>query len=200
MRKTIRAAVMVLAIAVAGPVVAGQFEDGEALFLQKQKDYAATLRFLRPMADRGNTVAAVFLGHMYSLGRDAPLDYVEAVKWYRMAAEKGNADGQSMLGFMYSLGQGVPLNDGLAAKWVRLAADQGLATAQGSLGLKYAGGKGVPLDYALAYMWLNLAAAGGYTDAATWRDGLARKMTPTQIAEAQRLSRKWKPVTRPTTK
>jgi hypothetical protein len=54
--------------------------------------------------------------------------------------------------------------------------------------------RGVPQDFILAYMWFNLAAAaqGGPT-AAQMRDILEKKMTPAQIAEAQKLSREWKP-------
>jgi hypothetical protein len=40
-------------------------------------------------------------------------------------------------------------------------------------------------------MWFNLAAAQGIKDAAKARDSLAERMTPTQIAEAQRLAREW---------
>ena len=43
-------------------------------------------------------------------------------------------------------------------------------------------------------MWFNLAAAAqGETTAAQMRDILGKKMTPAQIAEAQKLSREWKP-------
>jgi hypothetical protein len=42
-------------------------------------------------------------------------------------------------------------------------------------------------------MWYNLAAAQGDKDAAKARDELTAKMTPAQIAEAQRLARQWKP-------
>ena len=52
---------------------------------------------------------------------------------------------------------------------------------------------GVPITHVQAYMWLNLAAAGGIDDAAKGRDVVAEKMTPAQIAEAQRQAREWKP-------
>jgi uncharacterized protein len=57
----------------------------------------------------------------------------------------------------------------------------------------YGAGLGVPQDYALAHMWVNLAAAGGHKDAVKNRDIVAAKMTPAQIAEAQKLAREWKP-------
>jgi TPR repeat protein len=57
----------------------------------------------------------------------------------------------------------------------------------------YADGDGVPKDLVIAYMWLNLAAAKGEPNAKANRDNIERQMTPDQIAEAQRLSRQWKP-------
>jgi uncharacterized protein len=64
----------------------------------------------------------------------------------------------------------------------------------------YKDGKGVPQDYVRAYMWLNLSTASmpvgpfGSEFAAKQRDEVASKMTPAQIAEAQKLTREWKPV------
>ena len=57
----------------------------------------------------------------------------------------------------------------------------------------YLQGKGVPQDNVLAHMWFNLSAAQGSEDARTYRDNVAKLMTPDQIAEAQRLAREWKP-------
>jgi hypothetical protein len=42
-------------------------------------------------------------------------------------------------------------------------------------------------------MWLSLAAVRGDQDAISNRERVARKMTPVQIAEAQKLAREWKP-------
>ena len=54
----------------------------------------------------------------------------------------------------------------------------------------YANGIGVPEDQVLAYMWWNLAAANGYENAYTNNKGIiAKRMTSSQIAEAQKLSR-----------
>jgi TPR repeat protein len=92
-------------------------------------------------------------------------------------------------GGMYEQGRGVPQDYAEAVRWYRKAADQGWTRAQVNLGVMYEQGQGVPQDYALAHMWYNLAAAQGNKDAAKWRDELAAKMTPAQIAEAQRLAR-----------
>ena len=80
-----------------------------------------------------------------------------------------------------------------ALRLIRPLAEQGDANAQYNLGVFYDNGLGVPQDRIRAYMWLNLAAMQGRDRAAAFRDFIARLMTPGQIAEAQKLSREWKP-------
>jgi len=79
-------------------------------------------------------------------------------------------------------------------KWYRKAAEHGHAHAQNNLGVLYANGQGVSNNYVLAHTWLHLAASrstpGNVRDIAVRnRDAVAAKMTPAQIAEAQRLAR-----------
>jgi uncharacterized protein len=95
-------------------------------------------------------------------------------------------------------GLGVPQDYVEAVKWYRKAADQGNARAQFDLGIMHAEGRGVPQDYVSAHMWFTLSAAQGYEDAEKNRDIAARRMTPAQISEAERLAREWKPTTQPT--
>ena len=137
---------------------------------------------------------------MYDYGRGVPQDTAEAAKWYRLAANQGDANAQYNLGATYENGRGVPQDYAEAVKWYRLAADQGLALAQYRLGVMYGTGQGVPQDYVQAHKWLNLAAArfaASETEkrdvAAKSRDLMASEMTPSQLAEAQRLAREWKP-------
>ena len=106
-----------------------------------------------------------------------------------MEAEQGDAKAQYNLGVMYANGKGVPEDDKQAVKWYRLAAEQGVANAQYNLGVMYDRGDGVPEDKVLAYMWWNLAAANGIEDASTNKGIIAKRMTSSQIAEAQKLSR-----------
>ena len=70
-----------------------------------------------------------------------------------------------------------------------MAAEQGVAKAQSSLAYMYAEGKGVLQDYVRAHMWSNLAAVTGDSESVSNRDIIATKMTPQQIAEAQKLAR-----------
>jgi hypothetical protein len=109
-----------------------------------------------------------------------------------------------VMGFAAPLAAG-PLDDVNAAikrrdyatalRLVRPLAEQGDANAQYNLGVFYDNGLGVPQDKVHAYMWLNLSAAQGREGAAAFRDLIARRMTPAQIAEAQKLAREWKPNT-----
>ena len=49
-----------------------------------------------------------------------------------------------------------------------------------------------PQDYIKAHMWFNLSAAQGEQKAVEDRDKVAQRMTPAQIAEAQKLAREWR--------
>jgi TPR repeat protein len=84
-----------------------------------------------------------------------------------------------------------------AVRLIRPLAEQGDATAQYNLGIFYDNGLDVPQDRVSAYMWFTLSAAQGKEGAATFRDLIARRMTPAQIAEAQKLAREWKPSKQP---
>ena len=88
-----------------------------------------------------------------------------------------------------------------ALRLLRPFADQGDTIAQSVLGVMYAyGDVGVAKDYVQAHKWLDLAASRASASekelrdkAVKNRDEVAAKMTPAQIAEAQKLVREWKP-------
>ena len=183
-------------LATIAPAWPGALEDGESAF--HNGDYALALQLLRPLAVDGDSGAQVVLGALYQNGDGLPQDYAQAFLWFHKAADQGNASGQFNIGLMYYVGQGVPQDYAQAAAWYRKAAEQGNAIAQNSLGVMYYVGKGVQQDYPQAHMWFNVAAAraedGRVRDMAVEnRDLVATKMTPEQIAEAQRLARTWAP-------
>ena len=82
-----------------------------------------------------------------------------------------------------------------AVKWLRKAAEQGHIFSQTTLGTVYAEGvQGVvEKDYPQALMWFIFAAARGDMEALEFRDSLATRMTPSQITEAQKLAREFRP-------
>ena len=125
-------------------------------------------------------------------------DYATALKEWLPLAQQGGAYPQFNLGDMYREGLGAKQDYAEAVKWYRLAAEQGMANAQVNLGLMYDEGRGVVRDYVQSHFWSNLAAArlppGEKRDkAGSNRDIVEGKMTPSQVAEAQRLAREWKP-------
>ena len=148
----------------------------------------------RMAAEQGNAIPQFLLGNYYDWGHFVPKDVGKAAMWYRRAAEQGHVQAQFSLGLMLANGRdGVPSDAGEAAMWYRKAAEQGHVKAQFNLGLLYEYGDGVrkdgvPTDYVQAYAWFNLAAAQGLGVAMIARAELAVRMTPAQIAEAQKLS------------
>lgn len=116
-------------------------------------------------------------------------DFATALEEWRPLAEQGNAYAQSNLGRMYAKGEGVTQDYAEAVKWYRKAAEQGDEMAQSDLGVMYANGEGVIQDNVFAHMWFNIAASLGQEGAAGYRDSLAKKMTPEDISQAQKLAR-----------
>jgi TPR repeat protein len=116
-------------------------------------------------------------------------DYSTALRYMRPLAEQGNADAQHNLGVMYGDGDGVPQDDKTTLKWWTLAAEQGDADAQLNLGGMYGKGRGVLQDNIYAHMWVHIAASSGDTDASSYRDEIAKEMTPAQIEKAEKLAR-----------
>ena len=99
---------------------------------------------------------------------------------------------------MHNNGQGVPQDYAAAVSRYRKAADQGNAGAQHNLGVMYGNGQGVLQDYVQAHKWISLSASSATTadvreQGTKNRDIVAARMTPQQIAEAQRLAQEWKP-------
>jgi TPR repeat protein len=139
-------------------------------------------------ARQGEAAAQFKLGVCYCNGQGVPQDYAEAVKWYREAAEQGETMAQGKLGDAYYIGLGVAANYAEAVKWYREAADHGEPAAQRHLGIMYGLGQGVPQDYVQAYKWYTLAAAQNDTNAIHNRNSILNSLTPSQIAEAERLS------------
>jgi hypothetical protein len=175
--------------------------NGDAAYAAYENgDYAKALRLVRPLAAEGDVRAQSTLGLLYYGGRGLPQDYNEALRWFRSAAEQDDVTAQIHLGVMFSEGRGVPQDGAEAARWFHRAADLGDAQAQYNLGIFYAKGQAGEPDNVSAHMWFNLAAAhfpasdtSNRIAAINYRDLVAKKMTPDQIAEAQERARGWKP-------
>lgn len=70
-------------------------------------------------------------------------------------------------------------------------ADGGAPDALFQLGIMYCAGREVELDLIQAHKWFNLSALRGNPEARRYRAEIAREMTKTQVARAQRLAREW---------
>ena len=147
----------------------------------------------RKLAEEGSVTAQNGLGLLYKVGAGVPQNYAQAKKWFEEAAQQGHAEAQVNLGTLYLEGEGAPQSDQMALFWFSRAAQQGDVPAFAKLGLMYAQARGVPQDFTQAHMWFHLAAANGDAYSAERRDLLAMKMTTTQITEAQKRAREWKP-------
>ena len=99
-----RIAIIVLAgwLAMAGPALAGAFEDGLKAYEGKKFKPAAEL--YRQAAEKGHPVAQLKLGGMYEDGVGVAEDLKSAAGWYLKAAEQGNGAAQLRLGAMYAGG------------------------------------------------------------------------------------------------
>jgi TPR repeat protein len=184
MRNLIKTLVLMLMLSFSHAAIAGDLEDG---LTAEQKNVVATaLRLWTPLAEQGDASAQYALGIAYDQGLGVAQDYKTAVKWYTLAAEQGYADAQYNLGNMYSKGLRVAHDYKTAIKWYTLSAEQGHAKAQLMLGFGYALGQGVAQDFVKAHMWFNIAEIDETSGAIKNRDIVAKKMTPAQIAEAQK--------------
>jgi len=158
------------------------------------------VKWYRKAAEQGLAEAQYDLGVMYATGQGVQQNLSEAEKWFRKAAEQGIAEAQYNLGVMYDQGYGVSQDDSEAVRWYQKSSEQGDVDAQFNLGFMYAVGRGTTKDYILAHMYFNLAVSRfpasekiRREQALKNRDIVASRMTPAQIAEAQRLAREWKP-------
>ena len=156
------------------------------------QDYALAAKWFRRAAEQGDPQAQFSLAFMCDKGLGIPRNPGEALKWYRKAAEQGDAEAQTGLAAKYYDGEGLPKNYAEAGKWYGKAAEQGDSWAQRNLSFIYKDGHGVSWNYAAAYFWADMAAAQGYGEANSLLQDLSRLMTPDQIAQAQKLSAKWK--------
>ena len=120
-------------------------------------------------------------------------DYAAALREIPALAAQDDADAQFNLGLKYARGLGVARDYAEALRWFRMAAEQGHAKAQYNLGLINWQGQSVPRNFVQAHMWWTLSASQGTAFATQFRDNVEGRMTPEQIAKAEKLAREWKP-------
>ncbi len=161
-------------------------------------DISEAEKWLVMAAEQGDVGMQKELAGFYYRGT-LGTSFVEARKWFRRAALQGDREAQQRLGGLYLNGYGTPQDYSEAMKWLLLSANQGWAQAQHQLGGMYETGKGAPPSDIIAHMWFNLAAAlkprvrfFSSEEAPTARRAvLEKRMTRSDVAEAQKLAREW---------
>jgi TPR repeat protein len=178
------------------------------------KNQTEAVRWYRAAANQGFADAQLRLGIAYEEGDGVARNLTEAARLYRLSITNphhgdGLAEAQFSLGALYHEGKGVPKDWKVAAELFEAAADRGYPQAQFNIGWMYYVPEGVEENFVKAYMWIMLAgrSANGTESVVVQPDAsvagkaleisgeLSKKMTPAQLAEADRMIKAWKPKT-----
>ena len=154
---------VILVLGLVAPATAAELDD--AVAAAHSGDYAAALRRLSLLAEKGDARAQFDIGFMHAYGWGVRRNPAEAIAWYRKAADQGLQIAQHFLGLAYANGEGVRPDDAEAARWFARAAAQGFAQAQFMLGQMTVDGKGVPKDLVQGYALIVMAGQGGVRSA-----------------------------------
>jgi len=173
---------------------------------------AEAVKWYKLAAQHGWADAQLRLGIAYEEGFGVAKNDNEAVKLYHLAATNPQpGQGRSLAEFsvavMYHEGRGVDKNWKEAAKWFEIAAEHGYPEAQFDIGWMYYVPEGVEEDFVKAYAWIKISqrtAASSETvmknpeesvmgKAREISEELKKKMTPQQLAAAEKLINSWKP-------
>jgi uncharacterized protein len=157
------------------------------------------LKWLRKAAKQKYNPPQLFLANkLEELGENK-----EAFQWYLKAAKRNTPSAKYKVGEYYITGKGGVAQDYQeAVRWFEKSANNGDVKAQEKLGLFYYQGKEVPQNFIKAHMWLSLVETEINKFSPRYRKSfegereitsaqVESKMTPEQIAEAQRMVREW---------
>lgn len=152
-------------------------------------DPAAAAAWYRKAAEQGFVDAQLRLAALLLAGRGVARDLAEAARWTAAAADAGSAAARYNLALMHERGWGVARDLARAADLYAEAADGGVAKAALALAALYGRGEPGLDDPVAALMWADVAAASGAAVDPAFRADLASRLTPAQIAEAERRAR-----------
>ena len=157
------------------------------------EDDAEAVRWYRKAAEQGDAVAQVPCSVSCTpMANGVPEDDAEAVRWYRKAAEQGHADAQ-----VHTLVSCTPMANACPRTMSRPRAgtlrppNKDMPVRSTILVSCTPIGEGAPEDDIQAYAWISIAAAQGGENAKNAKEILTGEMTRAEIAEAQKLSRKY---------
>src|SRR6476660_9906699 len=94
--------VLLIALVLAEPCVAGAFEEGLTAYDQGQ--FETAFRLWLPLAEQGHVAAQFNVAVMYEKGSGVARDSAEAARWFLAAAKQGDADAQYKVAMLYETG------------------------------------------------------------------------------------------------
>ncbi|MCC5976590.1 MAG: sel1 repeat family protein [Salinarimonas sp.] len=181
------------------------------------QEFAKAEHWWRQAAEQGNATGQYGLGLLYRMGDGVVQDYAEAARWFRKGALQDHLASMNSLGNLYARGLVTPPEGAEPTDWLQRAQEKRIETAERRrasnyesrsrgdsanaakgdfsaqfsivrLATSYAEGKHwFPKDNVRAYKWFTIARMGP----ALKRDELGERMSPEEIAEAERLAREW---------
>lgn len=156
------------------------------------EDPQEAFKWFSKAAEQGLAQAQYKLANYYADGIVVSKNPQEAAKWLKKAAGQGLADAQFFLGVCYNNGYGVEKNPQEAFNLCKKAAEQGHSLAQKELGDCYYKGAIVAQDKIKACAWYASAAKKGNFYADIAMEKLEKELSSAQIAEALKLSEKYR--------
>ena len=164
----------------------GLLHDGE--------DDKEALKWLRKAAEQGHVKAQFYFGEIYDSNASVLKlifkNNMTAAKWYRKAAEQGHALAQLYSGHMYYDGRGIPQDYMKAARWYSGQQSKEIPLLNSVWGSCMTR---VRECRRIMFRLINGSIYPPHGIGVRNRDITEKKMTPPQVAEAQRLAREWKP-------
>ena len=154
-------------------------------------DWKEAARWFHRAAERGYPAAQYNLGVLYATGRGVEKDPITAAEWFKQAALGGLPEAALEYGVLVFRGEGVVKSERIGAQWLAMAARSGNAKAMVRLARLYATGRGVERKPVEAAKWYLLARRQGEKD--TFLDLYLKRLKPTQLKEAERLARAFRP-------
>lgn len=129
------------------------------------------------------------------MGNVQPISNEPSGGWYETVS-KGQPDSIVLTGadkkiFNYAFECLTTESSGLAYKGFLALSRKGSSISQYFLGEMHLKGMGVLQDFVQAHKWFNISASQGHKKARTYLGRLTKEMSADQVAEAQKLARKW---------
>jgi TPR repeat protein/Zn-dependent protease with chaperone function len=179
--------------------LANAYTKGEAA----ERNQAQAVHWWRKAAESGHPGAQEKLANAYRTGDGVLLDFKESAHWARKVVESnlastkeaisqisGDSDAMLQLANTNRFGRGTPRDMSKALTLYRRAAATGNAEAAFILGVLYERGEEVEQNLVMAHMWFSIAEPAS-SHAQIRKKYLIRKLSRTQIAEAEWLAREW---------